>query len=266
MHTAKLLLSIASLSALSTAASAAHWTFQSWSQGTYITGSGATHGKASEVQATISGQVYGNGSFDFVGETDTYGEGGEMTYPFLNNYQGTVTSYYTVVYVWAADSPTDQPPTNGPLAVDGYSLEAVPAASIMTPDVGDYESGGSVDALFDAQGPTFPVQSGYFTMPLEYAVITGVPWPTTNTPPVTTIGGKLYYVRPVVVGSAVISKNGSGQTIGTVTVDNSQELSFVGPTITQGAGDPPTGSISNSGTTSCFIGGSIIGGLPVTGG
>src|SRR5579871_3662109 len=86
---------------LSASAQAAHWVVQSQgdasSPTSYTSGSDVTRGSRSSVEASISGGLYGSGTFKFFGETDNYNKEAYIS-PDAYSYNGYVEAYYTLTY------------------------------------------------------------------------------------------------------------------------------------------------------------------------
>jgi hypothetical protein len=256
-------------------AGAAHWVLHSVglnAREPYVVTGSASYGTPIQVSVPISSGIHGTGTFQFYGQTmatsaaylgSLAGDGAEVTVGF----QGSVAAYYTFVYQWASDSPSDVPPSpgEGELGVNGYNLARVASCGEVG-DNGATYNGCSIFGYFAMlQGPTYNLSPGVYN---------GRPWPVTSqgpgsnygSPPSTNnvsfstpAGANLFAVIPFDVGSADISLS-SGTTYATIAyAANFQCFQFLGGTWM----DTESFDVNAGGSSESYIGCSQIGGLPV---
>jgi hypothetical protein len=257
-HTLLKAAGIAAFSSLFFGANAAHWTLVSQVGTSSTVSSGATRGSLSALSVTIpsgSYAIYGTGTFKFFGEPDTFSTQISSTaYSFLFTFDPSVISYYTYVYLWVSDAPTDIPPTPGSSQeVTGYALQR--ATNLETVGIGMAGSSAtySSDALFNSVGPTWSGGGSPYT---GFSNL----WPKPTDSPIVSISSKNYYVRPVFVGGGPVSINGSGQTIVTISVGNFQSVDYA----TNVTANPNLlMELNSTSQTACYIAGSEVSGLPI---
>ncbi|MBN9504341.1 MAG: hypothetical protein J0H02_21370 [Armatimonadetes bacterium] len=260
------LAAIVSLS-LSTFAMAGHWKVRSMDEsilGSTTSGPDVTRHSGRTATVTLPAlSVYGSGPFAFYGEEDDMFKKITISNPGMVSYIPTVDSYYTYIYEWVPDLPTDVPPSASVSSnVYGYSLERMQQISQTSYNIAGTVSLGlwgwnalfNVQALWTGSGPGM---SPFFGMSYSWPPSSGYDPDTT-----VIVDGARYYVRPVIIGSAVVSVDANGYTIATMTVLNALEAQIVSyltasaPATTIGTG--------NTAKLICYKGGAEFLGLTVT--
>jgi len=254
--------------AFATQASAAHWKLISTSDATIpssiTSDSTVSRGMRVAVTATIPSSptmIYGSGSFQFFGESDSYNTSFLANYPLTQDYHGYVHAYYTYKYQWVSDNAGDVPPDpNQDLQLSGYSLT-------RCPQIADYQFAGfggpntigmlSWSVWFNSNihvfSPTWPSFGHSITAPA---------WPASTDSPVAMVGGSLYFITPEILGGGPVTIDPSGNTIITVSVLNVQQLNESTPIFP----NSPTAVLEGwniYGSTTRYAGGSQINGLPI---
>jgi len=245
---------------------AAHWKLLSEGDATipasYTTGNGVTRGARTSFSLTlpsVSSDIYGVGPFTFYGESDQYHDNtlcGEST---LYTYTASANNYYSFKFQWVSDSPSDTPPSpNQAIGAVGYSLESGGGGqfSYLNPV---YKT-GNWSFLWDSQGPSLsPPYS-------PFSPATSCAWPVAGGANQVTVtnNGVLLYVRPVALGGVTVTLDGSGNTIGTMSVLNAQSILMVTQFSPYGNPSNVTALVYDNATMFGYLACAEIGGLKVT--
>ena len=261
LFTSAMLISVAS-------SQAAHWKLISMTDASIptstVSDSTVTRGARATVSATIPSSpsmIYGSGVFQFHGESDSYNTSFLATYPLTQDYHGWAHSYYKYVYQWVSDSPTDVAPSpNQSLQLSGYSLTA-------SPGLFDYQFAGfggpntigmlSWSVWFNSNIHIFSP-----TWPSFGHSITTQAWPALTDSPIALVGSTPYLITPEVLGGGPVTIDGSGNTIITVTVLNSEQMNETTPIFP----NSPTAVLEGwniYGSTTRYAAGTQINGLPI---
>ncbi len=242
-------------------AGAAHWIIQSRGDATSpissTSGTNASRGMRTTKSATVTGGLYGSGTFSFFGEKDAFSQDVFVPYPgTIIGVNAYVNAYYTFTYKWVSDAPGDTPPAVGSQpGAQGYFLERVDGVAEGQTARYNVTYDYTAACLFNSQnGNTFTGSVGPTGGWSDN-------WPKSAGSGIVSVGGVLFFVSPQILPSATITLDGSGNTIATITTLNSETLQL-SSSITLG---PPMSGllIHNTATLENYVAASTIGGLAV---